>query len=321
MALRTPAFSDAKTFDAVWDRLLLEAALQEGVLDFSRNGTDVKPTIAAAGGLRFDIPAGAFLVKGDTGIPASGLSQGLFLGINDATVVNAVTLDAAHPTLPRLDLIGVRLRESQDMGYPADDFYFDKVTGVPTAGALLDNELGMAAVPNDFFLLRAQLVPAGATSLIASNGRDRRRWARGAQYTFTRNANAGGTGHYSTTSTSLIAVDPTNLAPRLEFSGVPVIVKLVGGLQNTIAANDTQLEIRDGSIELNGGPPYLMGQPSNNTNLSFSLPWDIPAPAPGSHKFTPYWKVSGGTSTLLAAATNPLQMSVREDLRQNASND
>jgi hypothetical protein len=176
MALRTPAFNDARTYGFEWLRNMLEGALQEGVFDTN----DFKVTAAAAGLQRVDVAAGRALVKGDTGVPTAGLSQGLYLIVNDAAIANAVTLTAAHATLPRLDQITLRVRDSADLGSPADDAVLEVVTGVPTAGATLDTRNGAAGVPNDAIRIADVLVPAASTAVVAGNVRDRRPWARGA---------------------------------------------------------------------------------------------------------------------------------------------
>lgn len=176
MALRTPYANDAKQYDFGYLRHFAETLLNsEGVANYA---TDMVVTNAATG-LKVDIAAGAAWVKGDSGTPAMGLSQGLFSVVNDAAVTNAVTLPAADPTNPRLDQIVLRVRDSADLGSGADDALFDYVQGTPTAGATLLNRNGAAALGNDRLLLADVLVPAAATNLTAANVRDRRIPANG----------------------------------------------------------------------------------------------------------------------------------------------
>lgn len=171
MALRTPYANDAKQYDFGYLRHFAETLLNsEGVANYA---TDMVVTNAATG-LKVDIAAGAAWVKGDSGTPAMGLSQGLFSVVNDAAVSNAVTLPAAHATNPRLDQIVLKVRDSADLGSGADDAIFDYVQGTPTAGATLLNRNGAAALPNDCLRLADVLVPAAATNLVAANIRDRR---------------------------------------------------------------------------------------------------------------------------------------------------
>lgn len=176
MTLRTPAFNDAKQYDFAYLRHLAETLLNsEGVANY---GTDFVVTPAATG-LRVDIAAGAAWVKGDSGTPGMGISQGLFSVVNDAAVTNAVTLPTADPTNPRIDQIVLKVRDSADLGSGADDAIFDYVQGTATAGATLLNRTGAAAIPNDCLLLADVLVPAAATNLVAANVRDRRIPANG----------------------------------------------------------------------------------------------------------------------------------------------
>lgn len=176
MTLRIPFANDAKQYDFGYLRHLAETLLNsEGVANYT---TDFVVTNAATG-LRVDIAAGAAWVKGDSGTPAMGISQGLFSVVNDAAVTNAVTLPAAHATNPRLDQIVLKVRDSADLGSGADDAIFDYVQGTATAGATLLNRTGAAALPNDCLLLADVLVPATATNLTATNVRDRRIPANG----------------------------------------------------------------------------------------------------------------------------------------------
>lgn len=176
MTLRTPAFNDAKQYGFEYLRHLAETLLNsEGVANYA---TDMVVTNAATG-LRVDIAAGAAWVKGDSGTPGMGISQGLYSVVNDAAVANAVTLPAAHASNPRLDAIVLKVRDSSDLGSGADDAIFDYVQGTATAGATLLNRNGAAAIPNDCLHLADVLVPATATNLTAANVRDRRIPANG----------------------------------------------------------------------------------------------------------------------------------------------
>src|SRR5881398_122587 len=178
MVFRTPAFNDSKTYGFEWLRYIAESGdVQEGVI----NAGDLKVTAAAGGGMRVDIAAGAAFVKGDSGVAALGLTQGLFTVINDAAIPNAVTLNTSDATNPRLDQICLRVRDSSDLGTGADDATLLVVTGAATAGATLTNRNGAAALPNDHVRLADVLVPAASAAVTAGNIADRRPWARGAQ--------------------------------------------------------------------------------------------------------------------------------------------
>lgn len=176
MTLRTPAFNEAKTYPAGWLRYAVElSVVQPGVVP--SNGLYVSP--AAAGGQRVDIDQGTCLVKGDSGIPATGLSQGYYVVVNDAPMANAVTLAASNGSLPRVDQIAVRVRDTQALSGGGDDASFLVLTGTATSGATLDNRSGAAALPPDHERLADILVPAGSTAVTAGNVRDRRQRANG----------------------------------------------------------------------------------------------------------------------------------------------
>lgn len=316
MTLRTPAFNDAKSYGFEWLRALLEMGdVQEGVY----GAGDLKVTAAGAGGQRVDIAAGTALVKGDSGVPGTGLTQGLFMVVNDALVANAVTLNASDATNPRIDQIVLRVRDSSDLGSGADDAVFEVVTGAPTAGATLDNRNGAGALPADRVRLADVLVPAASSAVVAGNVRDRRPWARGAYKRVLRNAGA-----YALTTT-LALIDSTNVDPRIECSGAPLRVA-VKGLGNFNASAAAQYLIIQPWID-DALPPTLevgaIWHPSygaTNYDLPLMDHW-IMSPAPGSHKIGLAARFSGGTAASIYATNgNPLTFEIEELVRQNADN-
>lgn len=176
MTLKLPFPNDSLTYGAEWLRYLAEVSgVQEGVV----GAGDMKVTAAAGGGMRVDIAAGSALVKGDSGTPGTGVSQGLFLAVNDASIPNAVTLPASNGTNPRIDQIALRVRDKSDLGTGFDDLTFVFLSGAATAGATLDNRAGAVALPADHLRIADVLVPAGSSAVTAGNVRDRRPWARG----------------------------------------------------------------------------------------------------------------------------------------------
>lgn len=311
MTLRTPAFSDAKTYGFEYLRLMLELALQEGVL----LPGDFKVTAAAAGGLRVDVAAGTALIKGDSGVPGTGLTQGLFIVINDASVPNAVTVPAAHASLPRIDQIILRVRDTADLGSSSDSAQLDVVAGAPTAGATLDNRTGASPLPADALRLADVLIPAAGTAVTAGNLRDRRPWARGAYRRIVRNANASGTNDYSIASATPTAVDAVNLAPRVECSGSALRMTLTGLIAATTAAVSVGLRI-DGQV-VDGGIRHD-GNPSGNAPVA--LTWHA-QPAAGSRLVAPFFQMPfGGSALLFARPDLPLLFTVEELFRSSTDN-
>jgi hypothetical protein len=67
-----------------------------------------------------------------------------------------------------------------------------RIAGTPMFGATLNNQSGAGSTAGNLHLADV-LIPPGATSITNSMIRDRRRWARGASVTITRNQNASGT--------------------------------------------------------------------------------------------------------------------------------
>lgn len=308
MALRPPAFNDAKTYGFEWLRFLAEVAnLQEGVV----GAGDFKATAAAAGLMRVDVAAGAAFVKGDSGSPAVGLSQGLFLLVNDAAIANAVTLNASDATNPRIDQIILKIRDSSDLATGADDAVLDKVTGTPTVGATLDNRTGAGALPNDSIRLADVLVPAASTSVTAGNVRDRRPWARGVHYSVLRMSGA----NYTTTNTLPVRIDPTNLEPRIECSGVPIEVRLDG---TGSAGGAMEMALSVDGAELANDKRRMGPGPSNYGAMNAR--WVV-NPTAASHLFAPMYCIStSGTATIFNSSSYAVELTIRELIRQNAAN-
>lgn len=312
MALRTPAFNDAKTYKFGWLRYLAETGdLQEGVIAAG----DMKVTPAGAGGQRVDIAAGAAYVKGDSGIAATGLSQGLFLIVNDAAVASAVTLNASDPTNPRIDQICLRLRDSTDLATGADDATFLVVSGTATAGATLDNRNGAAALPNDYLRLADVLVPAASSAVTAANVRDRRPWARGFNWSTIRS----GVADYSTASTTVGLIDSTNLYPRVECSGAPLEILLSGTERNNGTQENLWHVWQDGA-----GVSFVVRRGSPAASFASPIHWTrVLTPTAGSHLIGPAWAVAAASTAILHASGTSeanVQLSIRERVQQAANN-
>lgn len=253
MALRLPHLLDTKNYPFAWFRYQVEAGapIQEGVM----TSAAMAVTAAAGGGMRVDIAAGSALVKGDTGSPVTGLSHGLYLVANDASVANAVTLTGSHATLPRLDQIVLRVRDSTDLASGADDALFEVLTGTATSGATLDNRNGAAALTNDRLRLADVLVPAASSAVTAGNVRDRRTRSRG---NLVRAANGS---DLTTTSSTTVATLSG------EFSGASQRIVATGPMGVSTVVNDGRVR---GIVQRNGTEvasmtlsPVSQGQPAS----------------------------------------------------------
>lgn len=297
--------------------------LQEGVV----GAGDLKVT--AGGGTReVIVAAGVALVQGDA-VP----DQGLYRARNDANVSsNTATagafeaggIPAADATNPRVDQVVWRVYDASHDGSGQRKARPEVVAGTAAAGATLDNRNGAAALPAGAVRLADVLVPAGATTISAGNVRDRRPWARGAYRRIVRNANAAAGSDYTrSANANLGEIDPTNLKPRLELSGVPLRVGLYGRITQTSALGTQQYA------------PWVDGAgPDGMTATAGVFTQDVPlneqqwvgfvyelVPAAGSRQVSWAWRATAGVQTLFARADIPVVMAVGEIVRQNASND
>lgn len=310
MTLKLPFPNDSLTYGAEWLRYLAEVSgVQEGVV----GAADMKVTAAAAGGMRVDIAAGTALVRGDSGTPGTGVSQGLFLAVNDASIPNAVTLPASNGTNPRIDQIAVRVRDKSDLGTGFDDLTFVFLSGTATAGATLDNRNGAVALPADHLRIADVLVPAGSSAVTAGNVRDRRPWARGA---FSARVGSGA-GNHATISASLVTPDPGAYGTRVECSGAPVVVGLDADCWgNGVSLGVVTAPLVDGADTI--GRRYQLVAAVNYpqyAGFSFTV-----QPSPGSHVFDWAFCVAGaGTGTIPndAPSRRP-RFTVREEIRASA---
>lgn len=311
MALSTPDFLQTKTYTAKAVRALIaELGLQPGVYEAG----DMKVVQRAAGAnMSVDVGVGAAWVRGTT-----VSRQGMYHVYNDGVVNLAV--NAAHATLPRIDQVILRIFDSTDAGSGSDVPTLSVSAGTATSGATLDNRTGAAALPTNAIRLADILVPAASTSVVTANIRDRRGWARGA---YKRIQLASG-GDYTTTSTAVagVALDDTNLRPRLECSGVPVRMSLRGRISHTAASSVRFNPLVDGVIPWTAGNTAIGETIFTAGSEGFlDTEWDI-LPTAASHLFSWNWYVANaGTGTLYRRADIPMEFVVEEILRADASND
>lgn len=311
MALLKTFANDADAgYGFEWLRALLELSRQEGVLDV----TDFKVVPAGAGGNRVDVMAGKALVKGDSGLAALGITQGLYLQINDALIANAVTFDPGGAQ-PRLDQVVLEVNDSSDLGSAGEAPRIYVLKGAEVGGTTLDNGYtngSAAALPANTLRLADRLAPAGTNTLVATDLRDRRKWARGA-----RALAQTATGAHSLTATTLAQVDAA-LPQRVECSGAPVVIEFTSPIVQVAAA--TAITWRfvptvDGT-DVMGAPDNWQGQSNNNGIYAPEVMRFVTTPAAGSRLFDLKYLVIGGNVNLQGKA----QFSVLEDLRPLTNN-
>lgn len=272
-------------------------SLQEGVLDAgSYEVTQASGGASTSVDVASNVGAGGY-VQNDS---ATGQALGYLAPTGAKTTV---TITAADATLPRVDAVVVSLAGVVSI-----------VAGTAVSGATLDNcrdgSHGGAAIPSSSLHLADLLVPATDTTISNSQIRDRRKWARGANFSVERTG-----GNYTTTSTSAVLIDGTNLNPRFECSGRPIRATISGIGSATAGDVAAQLFV-DGALIGAQSDVFLLSDDSNTFYASYT--W---TPSAGSHKIGWAWRItSAGTATLFAGTGLPLVMTVEEIVRQNAAN-
>lgn len=286
-------------------RQLLEdqgGGLQEGVLAAG----DLKVSQRAAGGanMSVDVASGAGWIEID-----SGTRQGLSHIFSDAIANGVVT--NSHATLPRVDRIVIQYNDSSiPAGVGGDVPTLRVIAGVPTAGATLDNETGIAALPNDSMQIGTVLIPAASATVTNANIRDRRKWARGAFFEAVSTA-----GNQTTASASFVLVASSDV--RMECTGNPITMLLRIQWEGSAVGRAQVAPYVDGVQNQPMNTVYTpaagRGQPGH-----FSA---VLLPAAGSHILD--WRaaiVDAMTLTIYRTAGAVMSVGVREDIRQNSSN-
>jgi hypothetical protein len=170
MPTDSPWGQQALTYHAREDRRMLDRLpIQPGVVaagDFKVTPVSALTVAAAAGD--------AWVGGSHSGVVRQGLYP---VG---AGAAENVTATAAHATLPRIDQVVLRVRDTVPAPAAAGDAentgQIEIVTGTATAGATLDNRTGAAALPASSLLLADLLVPAAFTGpfVAGTHIRDRR---------------------------------------------------------------------------------------------------------------------------------------------------
>jgi hypothetical protein len=298
-------------------RMLLQeqgGGIQAGVV----GATDLKVAQRGAGAnMSVDVPAGAAWVAVTT-----GTRNGLAHVYNDATANVAVT--ASNATNPRVDSILLRYNDSTVPTGSGSTPTLEVATGTATAGAQAATpgaagyRAGAATPTGDFLRLADILVPATSTSVTTANIVDRRPWARGAYRRIMRT-----TASYTTTSAGFAPIDATNLQPRIECSGGPVRMSLLGQFAHSVASGISGVFPGvDGSFADGAGAAaaQLYAPPGANGNTHLDISW-VTVPSAGSHLLGPLFAiVTAGTLTVFATATIPLVFTVEELVRPSADN-
>ena len=164
--LTWPMASDgagAVSFTAAKWRTLLTNLFAEGILGA---GSFAVSERALGANMTLDIAAGAGVLEGD-----DVAGQGHYL-IEASETLSAVTVPTADGTHPRVDLVGIQLRDPSAGGAAGRDSVFAVVSGDAAA------DPAAPSVPDSFLPLASVLVPAGAVSISDADITDARQFSR-----------------------------------------------------------------------------------------------------------------------------------------------
>lgn len=300
-------------YSAIDDRRAAVWGPQEGVIPTEAGAGTGWECVERAAGANSQIQVNANLslarVLGD-----SVTAQWLYTVAPHSAVV-LLDITAAHATLPRVDQVILEVLDNVHDASGSSLARLRIVDGTATSGATLDNRLGATALPSNAIRLCDMLVDAngsGTVTMSNSKIRDRRPWARGAKYSVARTS-----GDYTTTSTSNTVLDSTNLNFRIECSGAPMRLSLLGRASNS-GTNYVYAEHRMDGAQISGLNTWI-AQAGSGIPAAVDYIAEF-TPTAGSHRFAPYWSVGAGTGTLNATSGVPLVFAIEELVRQNAYN-
>jgi len=123
-------------------------------------GLGLKVTQSGSPAMSVDIATGTCLVPG-----TEGTRQGQYTVVNDASITATIT--ASHPTLPRIDLITITIRDAQYSG-AFNDAVLTVTAGTPASSP------AVPAAPANSLILAQVLVGAAVVTIVNANITDRR---------------------------------------------------------------------------------------------------------------------------------------------------
>ncbi len=131
-----------------WQTNLKSGIFSSGDFAVSQHGT---PNMSV------DVAPGMALVRGTE----DATYQGMYLV--DGQSVQTVTITAAHATLNRIDLLGIRIRDNAYSTGPNNDATIISVDGTPASSPVAPS------APPNFFILATVAVNAAVTSVVTAN--------------------------------------------------------------------------------------------------------------------------------------------------------
>lgn len=145
-----------------WDVRTLGGLSTSGLANggVARSGEYAVSQRGAGANMSVDVTAGGAMVGG-----TESATQGEYFVFNDATV--NVVISASDPTNPRIDVIGIQIRDTEYSG-ASNDARLVVITGTPAASP------AVPTVPADFLSLAHVAVAAAAASIVNANITDKR---------------------------------------------------------------------------------------------------------------------------------------------------
>lgn len=240
---------------------------------------------AGTPGMSVDVAAGVAVVDGTQDV----VHQGSYVCLNDATV--QLTIAAADPTNPRIDIVVAKVQDSQYSG-ATDAWSLAVVTGTPAPSP------AVPAAPANSIVLAQVSVLALAASIVNANITDVRPSSA---------APAGNLGYVQATTvfgTFTALTDIPGLTKTVTVgSGRRIKITASCGLSSSVGADEVSLQIYEGATLLNATWETVAAAAGGNKGAG-CIVIAVVQPSAGAHTYKVSAVRSGGTG-LISTLVDP----------------
>jgi len=262
------------------------------------------------------IPSGGGVTGGTGEIKIEGFGGAAWLPAPGGGLVRTFTTPATYEKLkpPALPASGGYRCIAEEIAASGDSAVVTLTSGTEQVSEAAALAAPPATTAGKMQVRNFVLHNTAGTYSIGGLFRDRRPWARGA------NAFQKRTSGTITAGEGLL--DATNLALRIECTGVPVILSLHVTVQSTSGVAGMLFGFQADATNIDGMGKNGIGDvvvPETNATAAGYFSWTY-VPAAGSHLFQPTMFGSAANAQVLSSVSRPIQFSVREDVRPSASN-
>lgn len=108
--------------------------------------------------------------------------------------------------------------------------------------------------------------------------------------------------NYTTTSSSFVDVDSTNLSLTIETAGGDVLIAFHGTVTRSASGGIVRFDVDVDGTRVASDDGIIAAEPVTGAGMPVSFVRYVTGLSPGSHTFKLQWKINTGTATLYAGA-------------------